>query len=210
MRNTRRGYEFSLPTKEQALQRQHHTCAGCSAKSGLTAHHAVPIFYAKRHLRNCQEVKKYISGENNCIYLCEKCHSKQHEHEDYKAYKLLSQYMIGINYLLNGGDYDRDFEISREREIVFQSQTREISKKRKARKHKSGKGKVKKGKKANRRMPKDERMLKRVYESKRYTDDFNASKGKRNNRKYQSQVIFSSEKINPIVYLPRETEKAGD
>jgi hypothetical protein len=210
MRNTRRGYEFSVPTKELALERQHHQCAGCSAKSGLTAHHAVPIFYAKRHLRNCQEVKKYISGENNCIYLCESCHSKQHEHEDYKAYKLLSQYMIGINYLLNGGDYDGEAEASREREIIFQSKTRETGKKRKARKSKKGKSKSKKSKKANSRTPRDERLLKRVYESKRYTDDFNASKGKKHNRKYQGEVIFSGEKIDPIVYLRAEERKAGD
>lgn len=92
-------YRFSVETKEQIKREQSYRCADCNAHESekkLTAHHNVPIHYAKNYLQKSEEVLDYISGKENCIMLCQECHAKQHKFEDLQFYELIITQALGI------------------------------------------------------------------------------------------------------------------
>ena len=103
-------YHFSPETKEEVRKKQAYRCADCNAHESekrLTAHHHVPIHYAKNYLQKTQEVLDYISGKENCIMLCKECHEKQHEFEDLEFYELIITQTLGICALIEKHEQEK-------------------------------------------------------------------------------------------------------
>ncbi len=103
-------YHFSPETKEEVRKKQDYRCADCNAHESekrLTAHHHIPIHYAKNYLQKSQEVLDYISGKENCIMLCKECHEKQHEFEDLEFYELIITQTLGICALIEKHELEK-------------------------------------------------------------------------------------------------------
>jgi Fe-S oxidoreductase len=88
--------EFTLNTKEQALDRQRNRCGSC----GAAVSYLTPIEDAKNkylefarahHMRHCQQGG--TSDLSNCVILCQACHYSVHQGGNYRNQ---SSYLISV------------------------------------------------------------------------------------------------------------------
>lgn len=70
----REGYTFSDTTKKEVYLFQKNYCGEKKKQNNLECHHKIPIHFAKEYLQDSQEVKEYIAGRGNAIYLDHETH----------------------------------------------------------------------------------------------------------------------------------------
>jgi hypothetical protein len=102
MSNNREGYRFSEETKEKRFAFQKGLCAESGKKGRLQAHHKIPIIVARQYCKDTEDVRDYISGEGNLIYLSPEEHRKADEFA-FSNIDLLIEvitYVLGANSLL--------------------------------------------------------------------------------------------------------------
>ena len=76
MSKNREGYRFAIETKEKRFIFQKGRCAETGEAGRLQAHHKIPIWFARAFLQPTEEVKEYIRGEGNLIYLVPEAHTE--------------------------------------------------------------------------------------------------------------------------------------
>ena len=97
MSNPRKEYEFTGQTKREALEAQNYRCDGCGTEDKRTgrlqAHHVVAIWFA----REMGISSLLIKSLENCVCLCQKCHTERHLQEDRTQYAIIAQALLGVD-----------------------------------------------------------------------------------------------------------------
>lgn len=95
MSNNREGYNFSDETKLDKYNFQKKFCGEKRPRKKLEGHHKIPITVAKDLCKDTQEVREYIRGEGNLIYLPHDEHQLADE-EAFNSIELIKQVLIYV------------------------------------------------------------------------------------------------------------------
>lgn len=75
--DTRKPYEFSPQTKQEALLRS-PVCEACGCPDNLHADHILPVFFACKYPVFALEIIRSLA---NCRILCANCHKKRNHYD---------------------------------------------------------------------------------------------------------------------------------